>query len=100
MVFNKPNRKPRPEKKEAPKKVNNYVKNKVTVAKSLNIYPRYRPDRDVEEMKPVVNAKVADEKLIHKPKRDDGQSYFPVIGQGDSDAPTSKGSGRSRKKTK
>ena len=100
VVFNKPNRKPRPKKKAAPQIVNNFIKNKPMIAKSLNVYPRYRPDRNVEEIKPIVNAKVADEKLIHKPKKDDGQTYFPVIGQGDSGGPTTKGRRRGGKKTK
>ena len=98
MPVHKP-KKPRPPKK-APAKVNNYTNNKPTMAQSRNIYPIKRPKRDVEEIKPVVNGKVADENLIHKPASDVGQQFFPVIEKGNTNGPTKKSSGRSRKNTK
>jgi hypothetical protein len=98
MPVNKP-KKPRPPK-VAPPKVNNYLKNKPTMAKSRNVYPTYRKPRNVEEIKPVVNGKVADEKLIHKPISSEPQLFIPVIEKGKSDGPTKKSTRRSSKNTK
>lgn len=62
-----------------PEKVNNFKTCKPVVCKSLNIYPTKEKPRDVEEIKPVVNGKVADNNKIHKPKKNTGQKNFPVI---------------------
>lgn len=98
MPVNKP-KKPRPTK-VAPAKVNNYLKNKPMMAKSKNIYPAYRKPRDVEEIKPVVNGKVADENLIHKPILANPEPFFPVIQKGKSDSPSKKNVKRDGKKSK
>ena len=76
MPVNKP-KKPRPPK-TAPAKVNNYLKNKPTIAKSRNVYPAYRKRRDVEEVAS------ADPKL-----------FIPVIEKGKSNGPTKKSNKRS-----
>ena len=76
-----PERKKRwPKTKEEPKLVNNFLVNKTQVARSLNIYPSKEEvmRRDPEDVKQVVNKKVADSKLIHKTKKNDGQDYFPT----------------------
>jgi len=98
MPVNKP-KKPRPPK-TAPATVNNYVKNKPTIAQSRNIYPAYRKPRDVEEVKPVVNGKVADENLIHKPVSATPKLFIPVIEKGKSDATIKKSTRRSSKNSK
>jgi len=92
MPVNKPKQDRPP--KAAPAKVNNYLKNKPTVAKSRNVYPVKKKQRDVEEIKPVVNGKVADENLIHKPALKDANPFFPVIEKGKSNGPTKKSSKR------
>ena len=99
-IFGKPKRKPRPDKKEAPRVINNYLVNKPMMAKSLNIYPAAPQKRDVEEVKQVVNAKVADEKLIHKPVADKGQEFFPVIENATSHGPTKSSGPRGRNSKK
>ena len=86
--------------KKAPAKVNNYLKNKPTIAQSRNVYPTYRKPRNVEEVKPVVNGKVADEKLIHKPALAEPEQFFPVIEKGTTDGPTKKSTRRSSKNSK
>ncbi len=78
-IFGKPKRKPRPKIKAAPQTINNYEVNKPMIAKSLNVYPKHSIPRKVEEVKPVVNAKVAGKNLIHKPVSQEGQVFFPVV---------------------
>jgi len=95
----KKEKKPRPPK-TAPPTVNNYLKNKPTIAKSINIYPVKKPRRDVEEVKAVVNGKVADENLIHKPAPVDPIPFFPVIEKGKSNGPAKKSTKRSPKASK
>jgi hypothetical protein len=69
--------------KREPVKVNNFKVNKPVVAKSKNIQPLiYIEKREVEEVKPVVNGEVADEKLIHKPKKKEVMVNPPVIKKG------------------
>ena len=98
MPINKP-KKDRPPKK-APAKVNNYLNNKPTIAQSRNVYPSYRKPRNVEEIKPVVNGKIADEKLIHKPALAEAEQFFPVIEKGNTDGPTKRSPGRRSKNSK
>lgn len=86
--------------KTAPAKVNNYLNNKPIMAQSKNIYPTYRKPRDVEEIKPVVNGKVADENLIHKPAPANPEPFFPVIKKGKSDGPIKKSTRRGSKNSK
>ncbi len=86
--------------KKAPAKVNNYLKNKPTIAQSRNVYPTYRKPRNVEEVKPVVNGKVADEKLIHKPVPAEPKQYFPVIEKGTTDGHIKKSTKRRSGNTK
>ena len=95
MPVNKP-KKPRPPK-TVPPTVNNYLKNKPTIAKSRNIYPPFRKPRNVEEIKLVVNGKVADENLIHKPTSADPKLFIPVIEKGKSDGTSNKSNKRSPK---
>ena len=92
MPVNKPKKDLPP--KKAPAKVNNYLKNKPTIAQSRNVYPSYRRPRNVEEVKPVVNAKVADDNLIHKPTLANPKQFFPVIEKGNTDRPTKKSTKR------
>jgi len=74
--------------KKAPAKVNNFKVNKPTIAKSRNIQPLlYIKKREVEEVKPVVNGKVADEKLIHKPGKVVIEFNPPVITKGVKNGP-------------
>lgn len=98
----KKEKKPRPPK-TAPPKVNNYLKNKPTIAKSRNVYPAYRKSRDIEELKPVVNGKVADENLIHKPTLAAPEPFFPIIKKGQLNEHTKKSTkrrtGNSKKKS-
>jgi len=98
MPIHKPKKDTPP--KKAPAKVNNYLKNKPTIAQSKNVYPSYRKPRNVEEIKPVVNGKVADENLIHKPTLAEAKQFFPVIEKGNTDGPTKKGSRRRSKNSK
>lgn len=70
-------------KPKPPAKVNNYKVNKPIVAKSRNIQPSiYIKPREVEEVKQVVNGKVADEKLIHKAGKKAPAPKPPVIVKG------------------
>jgi len=95
----KKEKKDRPPKK-APAKVNNFLKNKPTIAQSRNVYPTYRKPRNVEKAQPVVNGKVADEKLIHKPAPAEAEQFFPVIQKGNKDGPTKKSPRRRSKNSK
>ena len=95
----KKEKKPRPPK-TAPAKINNYIVNKPTIAQSKNVYPTYRKPRDVEEVKPVVNGKVADSNLIHKPAPAEPEQFFPVIKNGKSDGPAKKSTKRRSKNSK
>lgn len=91
-ILQMPIRKPKEDRppKKAPAKVNNYLKNKPTIAQSRNVYPSYRKPRNVEEVKPVVNGKVADENLIHKPTLVEPEQFFPIIQKDKSDGATKK----------
>lgn len=74
--------------KKAPAKVNNFKVNKPTIAKSRNIQPLLHiKKREVEEVKPVVNGKVADEKLIRKPGKIVREFNPPVIIKGVKNGP-------------
>ena len=68
--------------KTAPATVNNYLKNKPMVAQSRSLRTTYDKPRDVEEVKPIVNGKVADSKLIHKSAKLNADPFFPVIEKG------------------
>lgn len=66
-----------------PAKINNFKVNKPTIARSRNIEPMiYIKPREVEEVKQVVNSKVADEKLVHKPQKKHNSVKPPVISKG------------------
>lgn len=76
--------------KVAPATVNNYLKNKPTIARSRSLRTTYDKPRDVEEVKPVVNGKVADANLIHKSAKLNADPFFPVIEKGRSDGTVKK----------
>lgn len=90
-------------KPKPPAKVNNFKVNKPVVAKPRVTQPTiYIKPRNVEEVKPVVNAKVADEKLIHKPKKKQAPKP-PVIvkgGKGGQKRSTRQGSKQSERSSK
>ena len=84
---------------DVPATVNNFSKNKARVAKPNNVTKTPPKKRNVKEVKPIVNAKVATDGLIHKPvTKNPVQKYFPTTdgvknGHG-------KATNRSRKSTK
>lgn len=68
-----------------PAKINNFKVNKPVVAKPRNLGPLiFIKPREVEEVKQVVNKKVADEKLIHKAKEVKEKVVAPTVSKGKS----------------
>lgn len=64
---------------DVPATINNYVKNKANVAKPNNVTKTSPKRRNIEDVKPIVNAKVASDGLIHKPAtKNPVQKYFPT----------------------
>lgn len=67
---------------DVPAKVNNFLVGKPTIRKSRDV-DIGRVSRNVNEVIQVVNGKIADESLIHKPGSDEQhQTFFPVIQEG------------------
>lgn len=63
-----------------PPKVNNFLTCKPTVVKSNNVYPGKVIKRNVKEVDIIVNGKVANKNLIHKPYiQKNSIESFPVI---------------------